>query len=100
FTGAGHSRHPSLNGLSGGFQPRGMSSASGQHGNHTLPRLDTQGFSHATFDPGPLTAPPFGSLGMELGFDPMAFGTTVNPQALHFSDSPNSLTMTPGTQYD
>lgn len=84
--------HHGLPGV-GSYSFRGMSTASGNHGNpHVLPKIDTQSIN---LDMGTSlrTAPPYGGFGH--GFDMQNIwygpGTTVNPAQLHFADSPQSL---------
>ena len=91
----GHGRHPSLNGLPGpgGYEFRGMSTASGHHGNpQALPKLDTQSL-HIDAGASLRTAPPYGTFGSAFEMDNMFFGpgSTINPAQLHFTDSPSSL---------
>lgn len=94
-----HSRHPSLVGLpmhnlDHGF---GMASALVQRGvPHGLPKLETHGINGMDFSGGLRTAPalPFSS---EYDFEGLLFGpstaSTINPNALHLSDSPPSMSM-------
>ena len=84
--------HHGLPGV-GSYTFRGMSTATGNHGNpHVLPKIDTQSIN---LDMGTSlrTAPPYGGFGH--GFDMQNIwygpGTTVNPAQLHFADSPQSL---------
>ncbi|KAK1751275.1 respiration factor 2 [Echria macrotheca] len=97
---ATHSRHPSLVGLpmhnmDHGF---GMASALVQRGMaHGLPKLDTHGINGLDFS-GLRTAP---AMAIHPEFDPDGFmfgpatGSTINPNALHLSDSPPSMSMDP-----
>ena len=100
--GFGHqSNMNSLPGV-GGYHFRGMSTATGHHGNpHVLPKLDTHGLSNDVS--GSLrTAPPYGGLGSEIDMENLWYGpgSTVNPAQLHFSDSPQSLAFdTPASPY-
>lgn len=84
-----------LNGLPGvgGYNFRGMSTASGHHGNlHVLPKLETNGLN-IDVSAGLRTAPPYGGLRDDLDLESLWFGpaSTVNPAQLHFSNSPQSL---------
>ena len=94
-TNTGHNHHPSMNNLPGpgGYEFRGMSTATGHHGNfHGLPKLDTQGLN-IDISGALHTAPLFGDFGTNFGIDNSLFGpgTTINPAQLHFTDSPHSL---------
>jgi len=103
----GHSRHPSLVGFpmhTNDFQFAGMSSSMGMRGgNHGLPKLETTSFNNSDIGGGLRTAPPMGSWGSEYNFGmfPSAGpgSTTINPSALHFSDSPQFLPIDAGSQY-
>ena len=91
----GHNHHLSMNNMPGpaGYEFRGMSTATGHHGNfHGLPKLETQGLN-IDIGGGLHTAPLFGDFGTNFGMDSSLFGpgTTINPAQLHFSDSPHSL---------
>lgn len=99
-----HSRHPSLVGLPlHGMEHTygGMSNAMGQRGmSHGLPKLDTHAMGG--FDPyagGLRTAPPMAAPGFgEFDFEGMhmfSHGSTINPNALHYNDSPPSMGMDP-----
>ncbi len=97
-----------LNSLSGvgGYNFRGMSTASGHHGNHhVLPKLETNGLK---FDANTSlrTAPPYGGMGGgDVEVERMWFGapfgrSTVNPAELHYSNSPTSMAYdTPTSPY-
>ena len=97
-TGRGLSHHGRLDGFSHGlpgvgtYPLRGMSAASGHHGNpHVLPKLETK---HQSIDIGASlrTAPPFGGFGSDIDMDILyGPGTTVNPAQLHFTNSPQNL---------
>ncbi|KAK3721505.1 hypothetical protein LTR37_003061 [Vermiconidia calcicola] len=82
--------HPlNMGGLPGpmNFDYRGMSNSMGNHGNHGLPKLDTQSVNNMDISNSLRTAPPYASFG---GFDiDQLFGpgTTVNPAQLHFGGS-------------
>lgn len=59
-----------------------------------LPKLDTHGFNNMDFGGGLRTAPIIG--GMEHGFDfegLLFSGSTINPNALHYSGSPQAMAM-------
>jgi len=95
-----HSRHPSLVGLpmhnlDHGF---GMASALVQRGMpHGLPKLETHGINGLDFS-GLRTAPvmPFSpEFDVEGFLFGPATGSTINPNALHLSDSPPSMSMDP-----
>ena len=91
-------------GLAGmnGYSFRGMSSASGHHGNpHVLPKLETHGLN-VDVSASLRTAPPYGGLGGDFEMENLWFGpgSTVNPAQLHFSSSPQSLAFdTPTSPY-
>ncbi|KAJ2897584.1 hypothetical protein MKZ38_004538 [Zalerion maritima] len=96
-----HSRHPSLAGLPmhGSFDQQmfaGMSAVLGHRGMSTgLPKLETRGidmdFNNNGLPTAPVFSPEFMS-GSEI--DPLGFGnSTINPNALHFSDSPQSMAL-------
>jgi len=94
---AGHSRHPSLAGLpmQNDYHFGGMSTAMGQRGaNHGLPKLETHSFNNVDFGGGMRTAPVVGGFNSDFDFEGLLFGpgsTTINPNALHYSDSPQSM---------
>ncbi|KAL8806785.1 MAG: hypothetical protein Q9223_004607 [Gallowayella weberi] len=95
----GHGQHSALGGLPGvsGYQFRGMSTATGHHGNpHVLPKLDT---NTVNIDVGASmhTAPPYAGLGgdMDMGNPWYGQGNTVNPAQLHFSHAPQALSFDP-----
>ncbi|KJZ72101.1 hypothetical protein HIM_08556 [Hirsutella minnesotensis 3608] len=96
---AAHSRHPSLAGLPVHGLDHvfgGMSVALGQRGiHHGLPKLETAQIASADFENGLRTAPPMAVFNPEFDFDGLLFGTssTINPNALHYSDSPQSMAM-------
>ncbi|KAI0178379.1 DNA binding regulatory protein AmdX [Pestalotiopsis sp. NC0098] len=101
---ANHNRHASLIGLpihNLDHTFGGMSSVMGQRGmNHGLPKLDTHGINNMDFGAGLRTAPPMG-FGQQPDFDfeGLLFGqpggTTINPNALHYSESPHSMALDP-----
>ena len=97
-----HSRHPSLAGLPIHNMDHhtfaGMASALGHRGmNHGLPKLETHGIN-LDFSGGLRTAPAL-ALGQDFDFEALLFspptGSTINPNALHYSDSPQSMAMDP-----
>ncbi|KAL1890438.1 hypothetical protein Sste5346_008266 [Sporothrix stenoceras] len=113
-----HSRHPSLAGLpmhnmeqipmqASGFVG-GMSSAMGHRGmSHGLPRLDTHGLNNLDLSGGMRTAPLNNTTMFNSDFDfgtssygHSASGTTINPSALQYSDSPHSAHLDPTAIYD
>ncbi|KAL8293839.1 hypothetical protein RB597_007634 [Gaeumannomyces tritici] len=103
----GHSRHPSLVGLP--MQQHiehsyaGMAAAMGQRGMaHGLPKLETHAIG--SFDPfanGLRTAPPIAAYTNEFDFEGLLFGSgsTINPNALHYSDSPHSMAIDPTSPF-
>lgn len=96
-----HSRHASLVGLPVQQHMEhsyaGMAAAMGQRGIvHGLPKLETH--TIGGFDPfanGLRTAPPIPAYGNEFDFEGLLFGSgsTINPNALHYSDSPHSMAL-------
>ena len=92
----GHSRHTSLAGFA---MPDdfsyGMSNVMGQRMNHGLPKLETQAYSNLDFGGGLRTAPIGGGFDPDFDFEGLLFGpgSTINPNALHYSDSPQSMAM-------
>ncbi|KIH87802.1 DNA binding protein regulatory protein AmdX [Sporothrix brasiliensis 5110] len=113
-----HSRHPSLAGLpmhgmeQVPMQPSafasGMSSAMGHRGMaNGLPRLDTHGLDNLDLSGGMRTAPLNNTTMFNSEFDfgtssygHTASGTTINPSALQYSDSPHSAHLDPTAIYD
>lgn len=89
----GHNRHPSLVGLPlHNFDFGGMSLALSQRGMAlSLSKLDTG--TNAELDPSLRTAPAVGPFGTEFDFENLLFGhgSTINPNALHYNDSPQSM---------
>ncbi|KAI9733192.1 MAG: hypothetical protein M1818_007310 [Claussenomyces sp. TS43310] len=101
----GHSRHASLIGLPvHGDIPGygGMAASLGQRAmTHGLPKLETNGFNNLDFSGGLRTAP---IAGYNTGFDfeGLLFGpgsTTINPNALHYNDSPQSMAIDSASPY-
>ena len=77
-----------------------MSSAMGQRGlSHGLPKLETHGMG--SFDFGGLRTAPPQSLFHDFDFDsnPFSSGSTVDPNALHYSENAHSLSLDPTTSY-
>ncbi|KAH8599869.1 putative transcription factor TDA9 [Bisporella sp. PMI_857] len=103
---SGHSRHPSLAGLpmQNDYPFGGMSASMGQRGgSHGLPKLETHTFNNVDFGGGLRTAPLMGGgFSNEFDFEGLLFGpgsTTINPNALHYSDSPQSMTIDSASPY-
>lgn len=99
-----HSRHPSLAGLpihNMDHAYGGMASALGHRGmSHGLPKLETHNFNHIDFSGGMRTAPALAGFGQsEFDFEGLLFGpptgSTINPNALHYNDSPQSMAIEP-----
>lgn len=102
-----HHRHPSLVGLPIHNMDHafgGMSSVMGQRGlNHGLPKLETHGINNMDFGAGLRTAPPL-AFGQQPDFDfeGLLFGqpgSTINPNALHYSESPHSMVLDPTSPF-
>ncbi|KAK4097488.1 hypothetical protein N658DRAFT_433921 [Parathielavia hyrcaniae] len=97
-----HSRHPSLIGLPThhGLEAFGMASALAHRGAPLgLPKLETHGINSTgmDFSSGLRTAPAL-AFGSEFELDSLFFcspGSTINPNALHYNDSPPSMAMDP-----
>lgn len=98
---AAHSRHPSLIGLptSHGLEAFGMASALAHRGAAAplgLPKLETHGINGAMdFSSGLRTAPPM-AFSTDPDMDRLFFGgssSTINPNALHYTDSPPSMAL-------
>jgi hypothetical protein len=97
-----HSRHPSLAGLpihNMDHSFAGMASALGHRGmNHGLPKLDTHGLN-MDFTGGMRTAPALALNTHEFDFESLLFspptGSTINPNALHYAESPHSMALDP-----
>jgi hypothetical protein len=99
-----HSRHPSVAGLpmQNEYHFGGMSSALGHRGmNHALPKLETQGFNNMDFGGGLRTAPVHGGFNADFDYERLMFGpgSTINPNALHYSDSPQSMVIDSASPY-
>ncbi|KAI1815265.1 DNA binding regulatory protein AmdX [Poronia punctata] len=103
---AHHSRHQSLVGLpmhNMDHQYTGMSSVMGQRGlNHGLPKLETHGMQGLDFNNNGLrTAPPL-AYQPEFDFESFLFGhgnSTINPNALHYTESPHSMSLDPNSPF-
>lgn len=95
----GQVQHPVFGSLPGvgGYQFRGMSTATGHHGSpHVLPKLDTNHFN-VDISACMRTAPPYAGLGGDMNMENLWYGqgNTVNPAQLHFSNSPQSMSFDP-----
>lgn len=89
-----------LNGLQGVGGYRGMSTASGHHGNpHVLSRLETKN-RHMSIADSLRTAPAYGGFGSDMGMTNSwaQEGSTINPAQLHFASSPQNLGFDQGLQ--
>ncbi|KAH9886139.1 DNA binding regulatory protein AmdX [Xylariomycetidae sp. FL2044] len=101
-----HSRHQSLVGLPMHHMDHpfsGMSSVMGQRGmSHGLPKLETHGISNLDYSTSLHTAPP---MAFQPDFDLKGFlfggqpGSTINPNALHYSESPHSMSIDPTSPF-
>ncbi|KAI0971101.1 fungal-specific transcription factor domain-containing protein [Xylaria arbuscula] len=94
-----HSRHQSLVGLPMQTMDHpfaGMSSVMGHRGmGHGLPKLETHGMHTMDFNAGLRTAPPL-AFTPDFDFENMLFGqpgSTINPNALHYTGSPHSMAL-------
>ncbi|KAM0561451.1 hypothetical protein ACHAPJ_003332 [Fusarium lateritium] len=93
-----HSRHPSLAGLPTHNLEHffgGMSNAMGQRTMQPgIPKLETGTLGGLDFVNGVRTAPPM-SFNSDFDFESLLFGpgTTVNPNALHYSDSAHAMAL-------
>ena len=101
---SGHSRHPSLAGLpmQNDYPFGGMSASLVQRGiNHSLPKLETHGFNSVDFGGGLRTAPVDGGFRGNFDFEGLLFGpgSTINPNALHYNDSPQSMLVDSSSPY-
>ncbi|KFY42067.1 hypothetical protein V494_02625 [Pseudogymnoascus sp. VKM F-4513 (FW-928)] len=100
----GHSRHGSLMGLSAhdSYHLAGMSAALGHRGmsHNGLPKLDMDNVNTATMGGGLRTAPVDPRILAEFDWDMFnCEGSTVNPNALHYSDSPQSMAIDSASAY-
>lgn len=102
-----HNRHPSLAGLPLHHNIDnlfgGMSVAMGQRGinPHGLPKLETGQLNQMDFSGGLRTAPPM-PFSNEFDFEGLLFGgqgSTINPNALHYNDSPQSMALDPTSPF-
>ncbi|KAI1503308.1 DNA binding regulatory protein AmdX [Biscogniauxia marginata] len=102
---AHHSRHQSLVGLPMHNMDHafaGMSSVMGHRGmSHGLPKLETHGISNIDFNAGLRTAPPL-PFQPDFDFEGLLFGqpgSTINPNALHYTESPHSMSIDPTSPF-
>ena len=100
---SGHNRHPSLVGfpMQNDFNFGGMSTVMGQRGmNHGLPKLDIHAFNNVEYGGGLRTAPVNSGYNADFDYEGLLFGgNTINPNALHYSDSPQSMAMDSTSPY-
>ncbi|KAI0532930.1 fungal-specific transcription factor domain-containing protein [Xylaria digitata] len=96
---AHHGRHQSLVGLpiqNMDHPFAGMSSVMGHRGmGHGLPKLETHGMHTMDFSTGLRTAPPL-AFQPDFDFEHLLFGqpgSTINPNALHYTESPHSMSL-------
>ncbi|ORY68433.1 fungal-specific transcription factor domain-containing protein [Pseudomassariella vexata] len=101
-----HSRHASLVSLPVHHMDHafgGMSSAMGHRGmHHGLPKLETHGINSMDFSAGLRTAPPLAFGQADFDYEGLLFGqpgSTINPNALHYSESPHSMAMDPTSPF-
>ena len=87
----------------GSYTFRGMSTASGNHGNpHVLPKIDTHNIN-SDMGAGLRTAPAYGNFAGNFDMQNLWCGpsTTVNPAQLHFAESPQALAFdTPSSPFN
>lgn len=99
----GHSRHASMIGLNAHDSQflADMSQAMGQRGlAHGLSKLDTNGLTNLRMGGGMRTAPVNDQLMQEFDWDMFSSsGNTVNPNALHYNDSPQSMAVDSVSSY-
>ncbi|TRX91818.1 hypothetical protein FHL15_007371 [Xylaria flabelliformis] len=103
---AHHSRHQSLVGLPIQHIDHpyaGMSAVMGHRGmGHGLPKLETHGMHTMDFsNAGLRTAPPL-PFQPDLDFENLFFGqpgSTINPNALHYTESPHSMSLDPTSPF-
>ncbi|RKF53639.1 Zinc-finger protein [Golovinomyces cichoracearum] len=92
-----HNRHASLAGLPiqhEYHQIGEISSNLGQRsGGNVLPKIETHNFNRANFGSGLRTAPLMGGFNYDFDCDGFLVGptSTINPNALHYSDVPHSM---------
>ena len=94
-----HSRHPSLAGLPiHGLEHTygGMAAAMGHRGlQHGLPKLETTHINNGDFATALRTAPPM-AFNTEFDFEGFMYqpgSSTINPNALHYNESPQSMAL-------
>ncbi|KAI1265070.1 DNA binding regulatory protein AmdX [Xylariaceae sp. FL1019] len=98
-----HARHQSLIGLPMHNMDAfaGMSAVMGHRGmNHGL-KLDTHGLPNMDFNAGLRTAPPM-NFNPDYDFESLMFGqanSTINPNALHYTESPHSMALDPTSPF-
>ncbi|GAP91055.2 putative zinc finger protein adr1 [Rosellinia necatrix] len=102
---AHHSRHQSLVGLpmqNIDHQFVGMSTVMGHRGmGHGLPKLETHSMHTMDFSAGLRTAPPM-SFQPDHELEQLLFGqssSTINPNALHYTESPHSMSLDPTSPF-
>ncbi|KAI8625651.1 DNA binding regulatory protein AmdX [Xylariaceae sp. FL1651] len=103
---AHHSRHQSLVGLpmhNLDHPFAGMSAVMGHRGmSHGLPKLETHGIHNIDFNAGLRTAPPL-PFQNDFDFEGYLFsgqpGSTINPNALHYTESPHSMSLDPTSPF-
>lgn len=80
----------------------GMSSVMGHRGmNHGLPKLETHSINNMDYSSGLRTAPPL-AFQPEYDFEGLLFGqpgSTINPNALHYTESPHSMSLDPTSPF-
>ncbi|RDA94544.1 hypothetical protein CP533_2740 [Ophiocordyceps camponoti-saundersi (nom. inval.)] len=95
-----HGRHPSLAGLPNHNMEHvlgGMSVAMGHRGmQHGLSKLETSQMGSGEFDGGLRTAPPMTAY-TDYDLERLLFvpSSTINPNALHYNDSPQAMAVNP-----
>lgn len=100
-----HSRHPSLVGLPIHNYDHifgGMSVAMGHRNMQPgIPKLETGTLGNLDFVNGLRTAPPMSAFNTEFDFEGLLFGpgSTINPNALHYNDSPQSMVLEQASPY-
>lgn len=104
----GHSRHPSLAGLPMHHNMDhvfgSMSAAMGQRGvsSHGLPKLETHSISGMDYNNNGLRTAPAMQFTNDFDFEGLLFGnpgSTINPNALHYDDSPQSMALDPTSPF-
>jgi hypothetical protein len=97
-----HSRHPSLAGLPmQNDYPFGGMSMNPRGTGHGLPKLETHNFNNVDYGGGLRTAPVMGGFNADFDFEGLLFGpgSTINPNALHYSDSPQAMAIDSASPY-